>query len=73
MVRLLRVVGILWLLTLPALAALAWVSVDRCMASTPYDDCGIVWMIPAAWFVPWLIGIGVLAFAALAFRWHRNP
>lgn len=70
MPRLLSVVWVVWLATLPAVAAFAWVSVEACMASTPGDDCGIVYMIPAAWLVPWLIGVAVLALGTVLFRRH---
>jgi hypothetical protein len=59
--RVLRWVLFLWSITLPVVLVAAWVLVERCMATTPEDDCGIVYMLPAAWLVPWLIGLAVLA------------
>jgi len=63
---------IIWLLTLPVLAGLVWIGVERCLASTPGDDCGIAWMVFLGWLVPWSIGIVVLAtFSFVAFRQRR--
>lgn len=59
---------IVWLGTMPALIVFSWAAVERCMATTPDDDCGAVYMLVAGWLLPWAIGIGLLAFATILFR-----
>jgi hypothetical protein len=59
---------IAWLSTMPALMLLMWLAMERCMATTPEDDCGVVFMLPAGWLLPWAIGLGLLALATFLFR-----
>jgi hypothetical protein len=59
-----------WLLTLPAVFVFAWVAVERCMATTLDDDCGVVYMLPVGWLLPWAIGVIVLGFGIVVF-WRR--
>lgn len=70
MSRIHRAAWVVWLLTLPAVFAFAWVAVESCMATTPGGDCGIVYMLPAGWLVPWAIGVVLLAMATVIFRPH---
>jgi hypothetical protein len=71
MPRALIVVFIAWVLTLPAVFVVAWLNVQACLASTPEDDCSIVYLVPAGWLLPWVIGVGVLAFGLAVFS--RRP
>lgn len=71
MARVLTVLWIAWLLTLPAVLVFAWWLAEACTASTPDSDCGIVYMLPVGWTLPWVIGVGVMAFGIVVFR--RGP
>jgi hypothetical protein len=44
--------------------------VERCIATTPTEECGIVYMLPVGWLLPWAIGVIVLVFGIAAF-WRR--
>jgi hypothetical protein len=70
MPRKLTALLVAWLLTVPVGFALAWVSVERCIATTPTEECGIVYMLPVGWLLPWAIGVIVLVFGIAAF-WRR--
>jgi hypothetical protein len=59
---------LVWLGTMPALIVFSWVAVERCMATTPGNDCGVAYMLVAGWLLPWAIGIGLLAFATVLVR-----
>jgi hypothetical protein len=59
-----------WLLTVPAMAGLMWIGTEQCLANTPDEECGIVWMIFFGWLVPWSIGILVLG--TFSFRAGRE-
>ena len=63
---------VVWLITLPAVALLVQARVDQCLATTPGDDCTIVWLLFFGWLVPWGIGIVVLAAITLTRMWQRR-
>jgi hypothetical protein len=68
-----RLGWIVWLLTVPVMAGAIWFGTEQCLASTPDEECGIVWMLFFGWLVPWTFGIAVLAaFSLLANRGRRQ-
>lgn len=63
---------IVWLLTLPTVAGFAALTVTDCMATTPGDDCGIVWILPLQFTVLYVIGIAVLSIVTVLERRSRT-
>jgi hypothetical protein len=56
----LRLAWAVWLLSLAGVGALVWWTIQRCLATTPGDDCGIAGLLFFAWLVPWSIGVALL-------------
>ncbi len=55
-----RAAVVAWLLSAPGTWLAAWAFERHCSSTTPGDDCGIVYMLPLAYLVPWVVGCLVL-------------
>ena len=66
-----RLGWIVWLLTVPGVAAFTWTASSRCDATTPGDDCGVVSMLLFGWLVPWAVGIVLLSVATVTRKRSR--